>query len=367
MIEFASELRALNKLLIDRDASADPISHEMLTLAKNHFISGVLMERLRQRLNTQVQHELQTQLRPLAMIQLRQEITQLHVQHIMDAAEVPLLWIKGAALAYSLYSQPYHRPMGDLDCLVRYADYERAARALLRAGYQEIHTPGHSFGGDRELTTHHRQFLRSEYPVLVELHYRFGTTLLQAEEMEWFWQTPAAFPIHNTTMNTLRPEAHFIYLCTHLFIQHDPADAALLHLWDLYLLTRQSLFDWTLVQTQSQKYGWEKAVINGLYVMADLFDSPLPDSVRQWMQSLNTLALSREPIDRFRMAFRKMSWPQRTKLLRQIVFPDRRYLAALYPEQTHHVWRYLLRWKALLTEGVCYGWRRLSKNLRIFR
>src|SRR5687768_14792695 len=102
MIEFDPELVAFNNLLISRHGdSAGSVSQETLILAKTHYMSGILMEQLRSRLDIQTQHELQAHLRPVAVLQLRQEDTQLHIQGIMDAADIPLLWIKGAALAYT--------------------------------------------------------------------------------------------------------------------------------------------------------------------------------------------------------------------------------------------------------------------------
>jgi hypothetical protein len=54
--------------------------------------------------------------------------------HVLDAAGVPALVVKGMVLAYALYDDVAQRPMGDVDLRVRPRDFVRAARAMRAAG-----------------------------------------------------------------------------------------------------------------------------------------------------------------------------------------------------------------------------------------
>lgn len=50
---------------------------------------------------------------------------------------IPWTVIKGAAYAWTLYAVPEHRPMSDLDILVRDADFEHAGKILLDCGFSQ--------------------------------------------------------------------------------------------------------------------------------------------------------------------------------------------------------------------------------------
>lgn len=78
-------------------------------------------------------------------------------------AERDIAWttIKGAAYAWSLYQSPEHRPMSDLDVLVREEDFERAGRVLRHCGFAERAVSTR--------TRHAQTFLRASHEI-VDLH-----------------------------------------------------------------------------------------------------------------------------------------------------------------------------------------------------
>jgi Uncharacterised nucleotidyltransferase len=57
------------------------------------------------------------------------------VSSAMAQAGVPLLVLKGAALAQLVYEDPRLRPMRDVDLLVRKTDARRALDVLMRCGF----------------------------------------------------------------------------------------------------------------------------------------------------------------------------------------------------------------------------------------
>ena len=59
---------------------------------------------------------------------------------VADCA-VPTLAVKGAGLAHTVYDKPWHRPMGDVDLLVRPERREELLRALVRHGFEPQPTP----------------------------------------------------------------------------------------------------------------------------------------------------------------------------------------------------------------------------------
>lgn len=90
---------------------------------------------------------------------------------ILAENQIECVIIKGAAAAI-YYPQPSLRAMGDIDFLVKRADYERAARVLEENGYEQEH--GHNF-------SHHHYGYRKD-GVSFELHRRLGIVQESDEE-----------------------------------------------------------------------------------------------------------------------------------------------------------------------------------------
>ena len=82
---------------------------------------------------------------------------------VLAENQIECVIIKGAAVAI-YYPQPSLRAMGDIDFLVKRADYERAAKVLEENGYEQEH--GHN-------VSHHHYGYRKD-GVSFELHRRLG-------------------------------------------------------------------------------------------------------------------------------------------------------------------------------------------------
>ena len=83
--------------------------------------------------------------------------------NVLAENQIECVIIKGAAAAIN-YPQPSLRAMGDIDFLVKRADYERAAKVLEENGYEQEH--GHN-------VSHHHYGYRKD-GVSFELHRRLG-------------------------------------------------------------------------------------------------------------------------------------------------------------------------------------------------
>ena len=86
------------------------------------------------------------------------------VLSVLEAADVPVVVIKGAAAAVN-YPHPENRCMGDIDLLVRPQDFHRAFEVLVDAGFVADKTPDDFFRHIR---------LHSESNIEIELHYHFS-------------------------------------------------------------------------------------------------------------------------------------------------------------------------------------------------
>jgi hypothetical protein len=144
---------------------------------------------------------------------------------------IPVIALKGLALAETIYPNPALRPMEDLDLLVRPDDLPAAVRLLEEAGYREA---WHGFP----------DFQRADGLVDVDLH----TALLhegeiptrldaQAIESEALWTAAQPATIAGETGLILSPAHQLLHLCQHLCYHH-ALSGLLRHADILALVTR---------------------------------------------------------------------------------------------------------------------------------
>ncbi len=128
------------------------------------------------------------------------------------------LWIKGIALANTLYSQPFLRPMGDLDVLVPYDQRESTLQVVERLGYHFYETNGQLMSSKEALAlnlTHHYHLIGGiNDSVVLELHFRLPSAdneLLPLDKLAWFWTQTT--PLQTSQQFTIpQTEAHLLYL-----------------------------------------------------------------------------------------------------------------------------------------------------------
>ena len=146
-------------------------------------------------------------------------------------AGIPVIALKGLALAETVYPSPALRPMEDLDLLIRPGDLTAAVRLLAESGYREA---WHGFP----------DFQRADGLVDVDLH----TALLhegeiptrlevQAIETEALWAAAQPATIAGEAGLVLSPAHQLLHLCQHLCYHH-ALSGLLLHVDILALATR---------------------------------------------------------------------------------------------------------------------------------
>jgi hypothetical protein len=274
------------------------------------------------------------------------------------AAQIPVLLLKGAALAHTLYPAPGLRPMVDLDLLTRRASVDAAAEQLLQLGYTERVKPW-----DGAESSHHRLFIGPQpQPVVVELHWSIvgAPSDWFAPPMEWFWERCETLQIsdgngHLREGLSLDPTAMLLHLAAHIALQHGIARAKLLWFYDLHLLLdRQGeRIDWDLVWAQARTWEWDTALYTALTATRARFGTPLPDlevprrSGRgaDLVQARgSSLSLNRMVGDFLRL--RSKTLAQRVQLSWRLLFPDPDYMRYRYKPNPAWIWplMYPMRW-----------------------
>lgn len=152
----------------------------------------------------------------------------------LKRAGVPAIPLKGAWLAEHVYEDIVHRPMSDIDLLVRPEDVDAAARALAAAGYITTHddVPG---GWSKD-----RIFRHPGERTGVELHWQIwhpNHGLLPPQDMSRLWSSATPAKVAGVEVPVLPPAMHLVYLTYHIQA-HQWRFPARAHL-DLVLLGRR--------------------------------------------------------------------------------------------------------------------------------
>ena len=298
---------------------------------------------------------------------------------------LPVVVLKGAALATTLYPSIGLRPMGDVDLLVPQARLSEALACLKALGYIEP-TPDMAPGVNRAVGHHVGLHGGKDIPLRVEAHWILaaGEHDRHAPSMAWFWRqteewnmengewkredgaqllrSPVHFP---PSIFQLTPTAHLLYLAAHLMLQHGGAQAQLLWFYDIDLMVRRKAdrLDWDELLRRAREFRWAAALHAALQGAQDRFDTPLPQGF------LNALAEAGDYLD-VRLVERKadplqtralsvrnvmsaLDWQTRLRLALAIAFPSPSYMR----------WRYLSRFRAPLRPflwPLCYLYRWLD-------
>ena len=207
------------------------------------------------------------------------------VDAALAEAGVPALWLKGFALAQTVYPLPRLRPMVDLDLLV---PYEQRSAALDITNLLGFHTPeGHYYSeiiNPPEDLWHHYQLMGGvSDAIYLELHYRLlrrgGKELLPEDQPDWFWSQTQELSKDGVLFRFLKPEAHLLYLCAHAILQHGEGELYLLRYFDLHLLATKTVQDWQVVVDWALAFRWSYAVERALTLTVRIFDTTVPESV----------------------------------------------------------------------------------------
>ena len=141
----------------------------------------------------------------------------LQIVRELEREEVPVLTLKGPAVAVAGYGGLAQRHAGDLDLLVPKAHVPACLPLLRELGYR----PLQEIPNDRVLEAlfrswHHLNFVREDGLVAIELHWRLSAprhpTAIAPDEP---WQQPTHVPLGEGMVATLAADVQLLFLCEH--------------------------------------------------------------------------------------------------------------------------------------------------------
>jgi hypothetical protein len=254
-----------------------------------------------------------------------------------NAAGLPVIVLKGAALAQELYGNIALRPMSDIDLLVKSEEITSAQKLLLQSGYSPIelaHPTGrHStFEGDN---TGYRVHIEVHSHIVSSAYYR--STIPE----DWLWHDPVRLSVGDTPALMLSPEGTVVHSCLHL-LDHVAVPGSLLWLCDIKETSQHHDIGWEAFVDKLVHFRITSPVRSVLLECSRLLFLPIPERARErllahqpgfWERRAYQLCLSptRSTVSRTLFdLFAIQGVPAKAHYLHSRLLPDRDYMMARY-------------------------------------
>ncbi|MDV2496321.1 MAG: nucleotidyltransferase family protein [bacterium] len=219
-------------------------------------------------------------------------------------AMVEVVVLKGAHLAEAVYPSVGCRPLGDVDLLIRPADFSNAARVLSELGYDAFTSPE----VDTSLsvgTTLNASWWNHPDPdsISLHLHWHLRNTslpygLVTAVDDERLWADAKGFDLADYATRGLAPH----HLLLHL------ADHAVVHRYDRLMLLADMAavierygdsLDWPLMLDEAQSFGLLSSLAMSLQLAARYAAAPVPPGVLETLVGVPLTFPERRMMGRF--------------------------------------------------------------------
>jgi hypothetical protein len=194
-------------------------------------------------------------------------------------AGVPVIVLKGAALAEPVYRNVALRPMRDLDLLVPSARIDVADRVLRALGYRadESYRPSAWY---RDEMHHLAPYVSLASRAHVEIHHHVAPPWIGAGiAIAELWDRARPVPIGTAQARALGPEDSLLHTCVHL-VGSDRCVGRLRDLCDLDEQVRHFgvSVQWTELGDRAVRYAVAEPVFIGLWLARVHMETDVPDS-----------------------------------------------------------------------------------------
>lgn len=310
-------------------------------------------------------------------LKLYQELAE--ILKSLEANNIPVLVLKGAHLANTVYPSLGLRMMSDCDIVVHEADLPAAAKLLTAIGYE----PSKPLQLELQKSFQHHlpAFAKTGVPTALELHWTITSPgRAYSITMDDLWARSQPFHLAGAEARALCPEDLLLHLCVHATYQHfflqgvrplcDIAETIMRYGADM---------DWAAICERSKAWQWAKGVYLALYLSQTLMGAAIPTTA---LESLKPAEFSPELFEMaktqlfaaydelgsntsthfMQMHSRKSLWEKLEVLVSRVLVP-RRQLAFLYGIPVHSPRLYLyyfIRCRELLGRYYQTGWRSLQ-------
>lgn len=268
--------------------------------------------------------------------------------HLFQHHNLPVIVLKGACLATTVYPRPGLRVMLDLDLLLPVDTMSQAVALLLADGYQPQGPLGQVIADHFAVLHHLPPFRHPDSPIVVELHSAIAPpNRFYAVDSKELWAHARPLQIETETAWGLDVEDLLLYTCMHATYRHLlELDGRFLCDLDAIIHTYQQVIDWKLVESRARARQWQNGVYLSLELAHTLLATPLPPLVLQALRPATfttqqrnealALLLGDQPeaaliTGEFAQKWRTLPWLTKLKQGIRMSFLPRRILATFYP------------------------------------
>ncbi len=212
------------------------------------------------------------------MRQMRRHAALRRIAKSLEEARIPLIILKGMALAYIAYPNPYCRFMADIDLFVPREDLERAAQFVRNCGFRESQDV-FLMERLRPATEHRESFvlLSSDGSVQIEIHASLRSLTEFGIDSDSLWNRSVVADLSGVEVRVLGPEDFMQHLCLHIGPYHHYL-SRLQGLLDFrfYLERHGKKIDWQALSGRSLQNGSSAWVYLTLWLARELVGAPVP-------------------------------------------------------------------------------------------
>jgi hypothetical protein len=353
----------LSERVVETEAFGEADWQRILELARKQSVAPALHARFRAR-NLTVPPVVAAQLRKDYLASAMRNTRLFHelgeILHALQAANIPVIPLKGACLAEAVYGNIALRPMGDIDLWVLRPQLDAARAVMAALGYALRCSRADRPQALQDALTGESQFVRQNAH-MVELHWNIfpGEWLRHTaridEDVIWRRATPSTAK----AVRQLAPEDAVIQLCVHLAVTHNMSGIGLRTLLDLEFARRAWRIDWHTVGQRARSWRVSCATWLVLKLFVELLGDPknelpisalAPSALRQFalgrLVSARFLAQGARTstgATRFLLLLLLVDRPlDALVLVGRALFPDRTWLSLRYGLQAAPRWQWWL-------------------------
>lgn len=256
---------------------------QLLQLTQQQQISALFYQRLKE-------HQLIQLVAPavrqqLQQLQLANSVRNMRIYHELrllatafQAAQIPIIVLKGAHLAAAIYPNLALRYMADLDLLVQQADLPAVVALLQKQGYEPVIPI--VLEAHRQTSHHLPPFRHAAHVAYIEIHWTITTPdKADTVNIDQFWAQAQPATIAGMPGQTFCPEDLLLHICVHATYHHYFAQD-IRYLCDIDAIVRRyPTLDWQLLIAQAKQRRWTKGVHIALYLTQQLLGTAIPAQV----------------------------------------------------------------------------------------
>lgn len=261
----------------------------LISLAHQHGLTSLLYWNLNQICPELVPSNILEQLKDHFYTNISYNLTLtnelLKVLTLFKSHSISAIPFKGAVLAASLYKNIGLREFGDLDILVHKKDFFQAKNLLETQGYQPRRRRQQHYYKARFYVDFQNEleFVHPEHKIVVDLHCHISPLRFSGyPPINHLWNSTEEFSLLGQPVLKLKVEEQLILLCLHGSKENWEKFSRICDLGAL--LQSQKEINWSEVMINSQKWGSQRLVYLGLFLVNRLLDIEIPDIINKAMQ-----------------------------------------------------------------------------------